>query len=96
MLAVPAAWGPRYVGLPDEHAAAQILREMALALLEELRDLPMRVTDPDRLEHIGDEEEGTPEPRQTPVQARATMEKAKIRREKKIVAQRSRRAEGRA
>ena len=88
--------GPRCVGLPDEHAAAQVLREMALALLADLQDLPARVTDPDWVEHIGDEEEGAPERRPTPEQAKAAAAKAKARREKRNTAQRRRRAEGRA
>jgi hypothetical protein len=94
MLAAPAAWGPRCVGLPDEHAAAQVLREMALAWLADLQDLPARVTDPDWLEHIGDEEEGAPERRPTPEQAGAAAAKAKARREKRNTAQR--RSRGRA
>ena len=99
ILAAPAAWGPRCVGLPDEHAAVQVLREMALALLEELQDLPLRVTDPNWLEHVVDADEqveSTPEQRQTPVQAKAAAAKAKVRREQKASAQRRRRAEGRA
>jgi hypothetical protein len=98
-LAVPAVWSPRCVGLPDTHAAAQVLRAAALSLLEELQELPARVTDPDWLQHVADNDEqaeGTPERRQTPVQAKTAAAKAKARREKKNTAQRRRRAEGRA
>jgi hypothetical protein len=99
MLEAPAVWGPRYVGLPDAHAAAQVLREMALALLEELQELPSRVTDPNWLEHVADDDkqvEGAPERRQTPVQARAAEAKAKARRRRKTETQRIRRSAGRA
>jgi hypothetical protein len=58
LLAVPAAYGPRLAGLADAHAAEEVLREMALALLEELQDLPYKVTDPRWIESLGQEEAG--------------------------------------
>lgn len=63
ILAVPAAYGPRLAGMADAHAAATILRELALALLGELMDLPARVTDPNWLESLGENGEKPPAPK---------------------------------
>jgi hypothetical protein len=46
ILAVPQAYAGRILGLTDAHEASQILRQAMIELLDELKDLPDRVTDP--------------------------------------------------
>jgi len=58
ILALPGAYAGRLVGCADVAAAGEILREAALALLDDLKDFPARVVDPNWLEHIADEEGG--------------------------------------
>ena len=43
--------------MEDAHSAGEVLREAALALLEDLQNMPDRVTDPNWLEHIGEDGE---------------------------------------
>jgi hypothetical protein len=56
MLAVPQAYAGRLVGLADAHEASQILRAAMLELLDELKDLPARVTDASWLERVAEEQ----------------------------------------
>jgi len=54
ILALPSAYGPRLVGMEDAHSAGEVLREAALALLEDLQNIPERVVDPNWLESLDD------------------------------------------
>ena len=56
MFAVPQAYAGRLVGLADPHEAAQILRAAMNELLDELKDLPARVTDASWLERVVEEQ----------------------------------------
>jgi hypothetical protein len=56
MLAVPQAYAGRLVGLTDAHEASQILRAAMIECLDELKDLPARVTDASWLERVGEEQ----------------------------------------
>lgn len=85
-----------------EHAVSEAIKEDIHILLTELSNLPGQVTDPNWFEKIdpdllkqvdGGESQ---EPRMTPVEARAAIQKAKTRRRRKAETQRQRRAEGRA
>jgi hypothetical protein len=58
MLDVPRAYAGRLVGLTDPHEAAQILRATMIECLDELKDLPARVTDASWLERVGEEQQG--------------------------------------
>lgn len=62
------------MGMADAHAAALVLREMALALLEELMDLLNKVTDPNWLEKQDDEESP---PQKADVKAKAATRSRK-------------------
>jgi hypothetical protein len=55
LLAVPQRYAARLLNIGDAHEMAMKLREMVLGLLEELQDLPARVTDEHWLEHIADD-----------------------------------------
>ena len=55
-MAVPQAYAGRLVGLTDPHEAAQILRAAMIELLDELKDLPARVTDASWLERVAEEQ----------------------------------------
>jgi hypothetical protein len=55
ILALPGAYAGRLVGCADVAASGEILREAALALLDDLKDFPERVVDPSWLERIGEE-----------------------------------------
>ena len=65
MLAVPQAYAGRLVGLTDTHEAVQILRQAMIECLNELKDLPARITDASWLERVGEEQaagdDGPPE-----------------------------------
>jgi hypothetical protein len=56
ILALSSAYGPRLVGMEDAHSAGEVLREAALALLEDLQNIPERVVDPNWLESLGENE----------------------------------------
>lgn len=56
ILALPSAYGPRLVGMEDAHSAGEVLREAALALLEDLQNIQERVVDPNWLESLGENE----------------------------------------
>ena len=53
----PAKWARRFVGLSDAHAASQLLREMMLSVMTDLRGLPLAVSDPEWAQAL-DEERG--------------------------------------
>jgi hypothetical protein len=50
ILNVPQTWCRRLLGLNDAAQVSRILREMALSLLGEIKDLPAKVTNPDWLD----------------------------------------------
>ena len=56
MLAVPQAYAGRLVGLADAHEASQILRAAMIECLDELKDLPAKVTDASWLERVAEEQ----------------------------------------
>jgi hypothetical protein len=62
MLSVPQSYTRRLLGITDAHEMNTKLREMALSLLAELKDLPLKVTDPHWLEKLengdGEQAEG--------------------------------------
>jgi hypothetical protein len=61
ILSIPAAYSRRLLNISDSKEMAAKLKAMSLRLLEELRDLPSRVTDPDwlkELEKDGDGKQG--------------------------------------
>ena len=58
MLAVPQAYAGRLVNLTDPHEVAQILRQAMIECLDELKDLPARVTDASWIERVAEEEAG--------------------------------------
>ena len=49
-LNVPQTWCRRLMGLNDAAQVSRILREMALSILGEIKDLPAKVTNPDWLD----------------------------------------------
>jgi hypothetical protein len=55
MLDVPRAYAGRLVGL-NAHEASQVLRAAMIECLEELRDLPAKVTDASWLERVAEEQ----------------------------------------
>lgn len=57
MLAVPRSWARRFVGLSDVHAASQLLREMMLSVMADLRGLPLAVSDPEWAQAIEEKAE---------------------------------------
>jgi hypothetical protein len=56
IMSMPSTYARRMVNLPDTKAAAAVLKEVAISVLNEIKDLPSRVTDPNWLETLeGDE-----------------------------------------
>jgi hypothetical protein len=53
------------LGLKDASQAPKVLREMAISVLNDLRDLPAKVTDPHWLERV--EENGEPLEQERPL-----------------------------
>lgn len=56
-LAVPQAYAGRLLGLTDAHEASQILRQAMIELLDELKDLPARVTEASWIERVVEEQQ---------------------------------------
>jgi hypothetical protein len=80
MLDVPRAYAGRILGLTDAHEAGEILRGAMIECLEELRDLPARVTDANWLERVAEEEAagGDPlDPPERPAKAKTPRRRAK-------------------
>jgi hypothetical protein len=73
LLSVPHAYSRRLLGISDAHEMGLKLREMALALLEELQDLPQKIVDPNWLAHIGD----NGEPEERPAKAKTPRRRPK-------------------
>jgi hypothetical protein len=55
VLSLPQTYCRGLLNISDRRAMRAVLREMSLAMLEELRDLPSRVTDPHWLDTLEDE-----------------------------------------
>ena len=66
ILNLPSAWAHRLADLKDAHEIRQALTGAAHEILDELADLPSKVTDPNWLQTVIDEEE-SPEERETPL-----------------------------
>jgi hypothetical protein len=45
IMSMPSTYARRMVNLPDTKAAAAVLKEIAISVLDEIRDLPSRVSD---------------------------------------------------
>jgi hypothetical protein len=58
ILAVPHAYARRILGLSDQGQAMGILRQAMIELLNEIKDLPAKVTNPRWLDEL--EEDGSP------------------------------------
>ena len=50
ILNIPQTWCRRLIGITDAAQVSRILREMALSILGEIKDLPAKVTNPDWLD----------------------------------------------
>jgi hypothetical protein len=62
MLAVPQAYAGRLLGLTDAHEASQVLRQAMIECLDELMDLPARVSDASWIERVMEEQASGGEP----------------------------------
>jgi hypothetical protein len=77
ILQVPQTWCRRLMGVNDAAKVSKILREMAVSILNEIKDLPARVTDPNWLATVEQEDGEKPGPPleqerpRTPTQAKA-------------------------
>jgi hypothetical protein len=58
ILNVPQTYCRKMVGLKDARQASEVLREMAISLLGEIKDLPSKVVDRDWLTKIEDDDSG--------------------------------------
>jgi hypothetical protein len=56
ILNLPQTYARRILGLTDVGQAAKILREMSIAVLNEIKNLPRQVTDPHWLETLEKDE----------------------------------------
>ena len=52
ILNIPQTWCRWLMGINDAAQVSRILREMAIAILGEIKDLPAKVTNPDWLDEI--------------------------------------------
>jgi hypothetical protein len=52
ILNIPQTWCRRLMGINDAAQVSRILREMAISILGEIKDLPAKVTNPDWLDEI--------------------------------------------
>ena len=92
ILNTPQAWCRRILGLKDAAEASRILREMAISVLNEIKDLPAKVTNPDWLESIDGEEDGERIRAAIGGQVRTEQAKTKARRASKTATEARRRA----
>ena len=60
ILNTPQTYCRRILGLNDAAEASRVLREMAVSLLNEIKDLPAKVTNPDWLDEIDQSGEEAP------------------------------------
>ena len=94
ILNVPQTWCRRLLGLDDAAQVSRILREMALSVLNEIKDLPDKVVDPNWLSTINGDEDGEPIRPSSGQQIKAEQEKAARRRKQKTETMRRLRAKG--
>jgi hypothetical protein len=79
-----------------QHAAQELIKNDLYEMLNDLSQLPSQVVDQNDIdEDLAAQVEGISEFRQTPSQAKAAAEKARVRREQKAATMREFRAEGR-
>jgi hypothetical protein len=52
ILSVPQAYARRFVGLTDVNQASRLLKDMAVSVLNEIRNLPQQITDPHWIEKL--------------------------------------------
>jgi hypothetical protein len=52
IMSMPSTYARRMVNLPDTKAAAAVLKEIAISVLNEIKDLPSRVSDPNWLQTL--------------------------------------------
>ena len=57
LLLAPQAWSRRLVNISDPHQMAQLLGQMMRECLTEVKDLPLKVTDPDWLASLEESED---------------------------------------
>jgi hypothetical protein len=58
ILTIPQAYARRILGLTDAAQASKILKEMSIAVLNDIMNLPQQVTDPNWLETLEAQENG--------------------------------------
>lgn len=56
ILTMPQAYARRFLGLTDVNQSSKLLKELAVSMLNEIKDLPHKVTDPNWLEDLEKEE----------------------------------------
>ena len=90
MMNLGTSWARRFLGLSDVREAKRLIDEMARSTLTELSGLPEKVTDPNWMNDVADDDE-----RIRPVsgsQIRAGQARAKARRQNKTATEARRRA----
>ena len=95
ILNTPQTYCRRILGLNDASEASRILREMAFSLLNEIKDLPGKVTNPDWLSTVDGDGQDDAQERIRPAsasQVRTERTKAKARRQNKTATEAKRRA----
>ena len=94
ILNTPQTWCRRILGLKDAAEASRILREMAVSILGEIKDLPSKVTNPDWLSTVDGERQDDGEPIRPASggQIRTEQAKAKASRQSKTATEARRRA----
>lgn len=83
-----------FVDPAKQLSVSEAIKEDIHTLLTELADLPAKVTDPDWLERLAEENQTAGEHLQTPGELKAEQERAKLRRAQKTPMMRKLRAEG--
>jgi hypothetical protein len=92
ILNTPQAWCRRILGLKDAAEASRILREMAISVLNEIKDLPAKVTDPNWVSTVDGEEDGERIHPASGSNIRTEQAKARARRQNKTATEARRRA----
>ena len=85
-------WCRRLLGLNDAAQVQRILREMAFSLLNEIKDLPEKVTDPNWLDESDGQDDGDRIHPASGQEIRTEQAKAKTRRQNKTATEAKRRA----
>ena len=83
-----------FVDPAKQLSVSEAIKEDIHTLLTELADLPAKVTDPDWLERLAEENQTAGEHLQPPGELKAEQERAKLRRAQKTQMMRKLRAEG--